>query len=175
MRKASKRINKKEEITKDVCQKYHCLKRIRQRLNIKFTEEDYEQIVSCIKHSNKLHDRFKLKHIGNQSIRLSIYELIVDNLEPVHVIYDKSRQTIVTVLYITDGQEIYHYIDIFGNKIHIKSELGYNKHWKLKDSKLIIPSEDIQVEKDGAWRIISEGILYDKLFKLVDNQLCEVI
>lgn len=173
MKKASKRIHKKEEITKDVCQKYHCLKRIRQRLKIRFSEEDYDQIVSCIKHT-KSSNRFKLKHIGNQSIRLSMYELIIDDLEPVHIIYDKSRQTIVTVLYITDGIEIYHYRDIFNNKIHIKSELGYNKHWKLKDNQLLIPSEEIIKEND-TWQVISEGILFDKKFKLIDNELCEVI
>ena len=162
MKKASKRIHKKEDITKAVCQRYHCLKRIKERLKISFNEENYEQIVSCIK-NHKDHPIYKLKYITNQSIRLSVYELIIENMEPINVIYDKSRQTIVTVLFPIDGIEIYHYYDIFGNKVQIKSELGYNKHWKFLNDSLIIPEEDLVKEND-IWRVVSEGILFDKKY-----------
>jgi hypothetical protein len=103
-----------------------------------------------------------------------VYELIVGDHEPMNVIYDKSRQTLVTVLFPKDGEEIYHFYDIFGNKVQIKHELGYNQHWKLLNGDLVIPGEETAKEKD-VWHVVSEGIIFDKKFKLIDNELYEVI
>lgn len=173
MKKASKRdISKKLDIGKEQCQKWHCIKRIRQRLQINLSEEQYEHIISCIK-NGKESTLCKLKYLSSQSNRLSVYEITFNGKEPVKVIYDKFRKTIVTILFPEDGKEITHYYDIFGNNINIKHELGYNKFWSYVDGMLQIPSENI-IKKDGYFEVVSEGILFEKRFKMIDNKLYEV-
>lgn len=171
MKKASKRVFKKDDVGKELCQKYHCMKRIKQRLKVVLTEDEYNQIVSVIK-NNKEHPRFKAKYLLNQSKRLSLYELKIDDCVPVNVIYDKFRKTIVTVLFPIDGIPIYYFYDIFNNKINIKDDYGFGNPWRLLPDKLEIAGEEVET-KDGYFEVVSDGILKGKKFKFEYDELCE--
>lgn len=175
MIKASKRNRSLnfQDPGKAVCQMNHALKRIRKRLGIKLTEEQYSHIVSCIKNS-KESDICKLTYLKSQSKRLAVYEIIFEGYEPVNLIYDKFRKTIVTVLFPTDAIEINYYYDIFNNKVNVKHDLGYNKYWWIDDGELIIDSEIVVYENDY-YEVKSEGTLNGKRFKFDGESLYEVM
>src|SRR5512138_1159016 len=138
MKKLSKRGKKPlADVDKKECQKGHFINRIRRRLKITLTDNDIDQLVSCIK-NQKNTDRYKIKYLEKQSNRVVVYELTIDDKEPVNILYDKFRHMIVTVLFKEDGDTIYHYYDIFGNKIKVKQEYGYSRFWKMIDGQLQI-------------------------------------
>lgn len=157
---------------KGECQKLHFMRRFRERLGIHLTEEQYYEIISCIK-NDKTHRLFTIKRIGEQSRRLHIYEIQIPEKEPMDILYDVDREAIVTVLNKKDGDAIYHYYDVFNNKLQIKEHFGYGG-WKMLDGMLTIPDEEI-VQKNGYFEIVSEGVLKDRRFKYINNELIEVM
>lgn len=173
MRKLSKRTFEKEDVDKQQCQMWHCLKRIKQRLGIKLTDEQYAHIVSCIK-NNKPCSLGTIKYVKAQSKRLDVYELTFTGYEPVTTIYDKFRKVIVTVYFPSDGEEICFYYDFFKNKVNVKHDLGYNKFWRMLDGELMIPNETVLHLEGDFYRVTSEGTLEGKLFKFEYGELHEV-
>lgn len=177
MKKASKRDTWKDtnytDNGKENSQRIHCIKRIKERIGLKITDQDYEHIVSCIR-NDKESDMFKYKFVRPQSNRLSIYEITFTGKIPVNVVYDKQRKTIVTVLYQNDSILIDFYYDIFNNKISLKHDLGYNTGWSINGDILLIPSEKTE-KKEDVWEVVSEGLLFEKRFKLDNYNLVEVM
>lgn len=155
------------------CSRWHFFKRLKERLGVKITDEQYDHITSCIK-NEKPCNLCKLRYLYDQSNRLMVWELIFPDKVPINVIYDKQRKVIVTMLFQQDGLELNFYYDVFKNKISIKHELGYNIPWRIKDDVLEIPSETV-IFKDGFYEVVSEGLLFEKRFKLIDDTLCEVM
>jgi hypothetical protein len=173
MKKLSKTNKVKDEIDKRECQAGHFIKRVRQRLGVIITDEQYEHLVSCIKNTKET-SLCQLKYLRNQSQRLMVFEMIFTGCEPMNVIYDCHRKAIVTVLFQSDDTEINHYYDVHNNKIMVKHNLGYNKMWAIRDNMLAIPNETINFI-NGIWEVISEGILQGKRFKLDNDDLIEVM
>lgn len=163
MKKLSQRANDKFRLDpgKAKCQGWHAAKRAKERTGIRLTEQLSKEIVSCIK-KNKEHNDFKLSFVESQSKRLSVYEIVFTGKNPVNLVYDNFRNTIVTFLYPEDAFNVYHFYDVFGNKVSVKNE--YGKIWKLKDNVLDIPGETVEYA-DGVWTVI-EGVLKDKRFKI---------
>jgi hypothetical protein len=179
MIKASKRDNWKSldylDNGKENSLMLHSLKRIRERLGLRLTKSDYSHIVSVIK-NNKISEKFQYEYKGKQSNRLDIYELIFLNKVPVDILFDKDRNSIVTVLYQREGdiQEISYFYDVFNNKIQLKHTYGYNQGWKIDGTKLMIPSETTHWNGEH-WEVTSEGQLEGKRFKLDNEHLIEVM
>lgn len=162
-----------DDIDKRDCQAGHFIKRMRQRLGITITEEQFEHLVSCIKNERES-PLCQMKYLRNQTIRLMVWELIFPNCDPVNVIYDCHRKAVVTILFQNDEIEVSHYYDVFNNKVNVKHTLGYNRMWAIKDNMLAIPNETIKF-CNGIWEVISEGILTGKRFKLDNDTLIEVM
>lgn len=175
MKKLSKRMNIKtfEDPGKQYCQMLHAKKRAKQRLGIDLTESLVAQIVSCIK-KQKNGINFSLKWLEYQSRRLSVYEIIFENTTPVKLIYDRFRSSIVTFLFPEDYDYIYHYIDIFNNKINLKNVIG--KIGKIKNDNLYLPGETVIYNEEKQSWYVSEGNLKDKTFIINEcNELQEII
>lgn len=177
MKKASKRDTWKEtnytDPGKTFTQKLHCIRRIRERLGIVLSEQDYEHIVACIKNEKKS-TQFAYTYVRSQTSRLDIYEIVFEGKVPVNIIYDKHRKTIVTILFQSDDMSIDFYYDVFNNKVNLKHDLGFNKGWCLDGENLMIPSEIVE-KKEDYWEVVSDGILKEKRFKFDNNSLVEVM
>ena len=117
MKKPSRcNTHKKLDPGKSQCQLWHFKKRIRERLRINLTDEIIEQIISCIKKKKENND-FSLRYLEKQSNTRILYEIVFNGKNPVNIVYDSNRGSVVTVLFPEDAQNIYHYYDIFHNKI----------------------------------------------------------
>lgn len=177
MVKSSKRDSWKEtnygDNGKENSQRLHCIKRIRERVGIILTDQEYDHIVSCIRNEKKS-DHFRIDYVRPQTNRLDIFEITFNGKEPVDVVYDKQRKTIVTVLFQNESETIDFYYDVFNNKVNLKHDLGFNRGWTKTDGKLEIPSEIVE-KKDGCWEVVSEGILFGKRFKFDNHNLVEVM
>lgn len=170
MKKASRdaRSSKfKSDPGKQKCQEWHAKKRARERLGIDLTDELTAQIISCIK-KEKENPLFKIRWIEDQSKRVGHYELTFEGKEPVMLVYDRFRSTIVTFLFPEDAQNVYHFYDIFSNKVSLKHEIG--KIGKLEGDSLAIPGETFEYV-NGKW-YCTEGLLEGRVFKL--NQYGEL-
>ena len=169
---SKKRSVKSIDPGKENCQKWHFIKRIRERLGIRLTDNDYDHIISAIK--NKKECNFcEIKYIGMQSNRLAIYEFKFGK-DIFNALYDKARQSLVTVLFQIEGITITKYYDVFNNNVNIKHDLGYNCGWVLNGDMLEIPSETV-VKKDDYWEVVSDGLLNGKKFKYDESNLYEVM
>jgi hypothetical protein len=179
MIKASKRDNWKSlaylDNGKDDSQRKHCLRRLRERIGVRLSESDYDHVISCIK-NDKISEKFEYQYVGEQSNRVSIYEIKFQGKVPVNVLYDKDRKTIVTILFQTDDNvtEITSFYDVFNNKVNVKHTYGYNKGWRIEGDRLEIPAEVTKWE-NGYWEVISEGQLQGKRFKIDNEHLIEVM
>lgn len=158
---------------KENCSRWHFNKRLKERLGLKLSDADYDHIVSSIK-NEKPCNLCKLRYLYDQSNRLMVWELTFPDQVPVNVIYDKQRKVIVTLLFQQDGLELNFYYDVFKNKVSLKHDLGFNAPWRVKDNELSIPSETV-VFKNDVYEVVSEGTLFEKRFKLIDDTLCEVM
>jgi len=167
-----KQTMKKIDPGKSLCQNWHSKKRAKERLGIILTDELTDQIIACIKDSNKKNDLFEIEFIEEQSNRLKHYFIKFANKEPIKIVYDCFRKTIVTFLYDQDESLIHHYYDFFNNKVSTKHTFG--KVWNLKGKKLDIPGEDVYYNVNGDYWYVKEGILKDKYFQLINNQIVEI-
>lgn len=161
MRKPSRASSIKLDPGKQKCQQWHAKKRARERLGIHLSNDLIDQIVSAIK-KNKENDNFRLKFVEFQSKRLMVYDIVFTDKEPVKLVYDRMRETIVTFLYPEDASNVYHYYDKFGNKVNLKHECG--KIGQLIGDDLIIPGETIVYEQNQ-WTV-TDGILKGKRFEI---------
>lgn len=173
MKKPSRhdRFAKKLDPGKSQCQFYHAKKRAKERLGINYTDELNSQIISCIRNNQKENETFSVTFLENQSNRLKLYQLKIKTGKTINLVYDSFRSQVITFLFPEDAKNIYHYYDIFNNKINIKNDFG--KIWKLKDTNLEIPGETVTYN-NGIWSI-TDGILQGKRFKLEDDELIEII
>lgn len=174
MKKLSKTVKEKyEPLGKTITMRYHFFKRLRERMRIKLTDQDYEHIISCIKNTKPC-NICSIRYLHSQSLRLKVFELHFPDCVPVNVIYDCQRKELVTVLFQEDGIEINFYYDVFKNKISLKFDLGYNVPWRIIENQLLIPNETVKFEND-IYEVISEGILFEKRFKLDKDTLVEIM
>lgn len=162
---------KKNSLEKSKCQMWHAKKRAKERLGINYTDEFNAQIISCIRNNQKENETFSVTFLENQSNRLKLYQLKIKTGKTINLVYDSFRSQVITFLFPEDAKNIYHYYDIFNNKINIKNDFG--KIWKLKDTNLEIPGETVTYN-NGIWSI-TDGILQGKRFKLEDDELIEII
>lgn len=156
---------------KKQCQKWHARKRAKERLGINYTEELNSQIISCIKNEGKKSSEFSVKYIESQSNRLHVYELKLKNGKLINLVYDCFRNQVITFLFPEDFQNIYHYYDIFMNKISTKHDFG--KIWQLDGTTLEIPGETV-VYGGKVWEV-TDGTLKGKRFTLDQGELLECI
>lgn len=174
MKKISQTIKKKnKDCDKDLLQRYHFIKRMRERLQIKITDMDYDHIVSSIK-NEKPCNLCKIEYKGNQSQRLMVFELTFPNIIPVDVIYDCKRKTLVTVLFQMDAIEVSYYYNVFKNRVNLKHDYGIDRPWSIQDDKLIIPNEELEYHEKYC-EVVSEGLFKGKRFKIDNNQVYEVM
>ena len=166
-----KKIQKQPDPGKRQCQSWHAKKRAKERLGIKLSDDEIKQISTAIR-TGEAYDAFEVEYVKDQSHRLKVFKLKYRDLLPVNVVYDKFRKTIVTFLYETDYIEIYHYYDIFQNKISTKHKFG--KIWYLKDGELDIPGETLKKLNENRW-IVIDGVLKDRIFEYENENLCEVM
>jgi hypothetical protein len=171
--KKPSRVNnniKKIDPGKTQCQFWHCKKRAKERLGINYTEELNSQIVSCIKNNQKENPNFSVKYLESQSNRLNVYELNLKG-KIINLVYDVFRHQVITFLFKEDFKNIYHYYDIFMNKVSTKHDFG--KIWKLDGADLEIPGETI-VYENNIWEV-TDGVLKGKRFKLDHDEILETI
>jgi hypothetical protein len=147
-----KKISRRNQTTfvdpgKAHCQKLHAKRRAKQRAGIDLSDQLKEHIVACIKKQKESAD-FKLQYVESQSKRLDMFEITFPGKEPVNFVYDRFRGTIVTFLYPEDACNVYHYYDIFKNKVNVKATFG--QIWKLKGETLEIPGE-VVTYSNGVW------------------------
>jgi hypothetical protein len=164
---------KKLDPGKEKCQLWHSMKRCRERLGFRLTEALFEQLVAIIK-SGQNTDLISVKFKEKQSNRLSMYSVSLKDVKPFNIIYDKQRKTIVTFLYPEDDKLIYHYIDVFGNRMPTKEITG--KFWRYDKDKqeLTIEGEDITKVSENKWLCghnlknmileYKEGFLYEMMY-----------
>lgn len=166
---------KKRKNDKALCQKWHCVKRFRQRVGIELDDNLYERITNGIKKSQSVVGDVSLKFLRNQTRRLGVYEVLFPNKDPVQVIYDRQRNTIVTVLESHEENvvEITKFIDLFGNIINVKHDLGYSRYWRLISGQLKIIGETIFYHEDGLFEI-TDGMLKGRKFKHDGEVLYEI-
>lgn len=157
---------------KGQCQMWHFKKRLRERLGIKISDDDYKRIVSVLK-NGKEDETYSFKYIHRQSQRLKVYELTIKGYEPVEIIYDNNRKQIITVMFPTDGKEFNSYYDVFNNKINIRDKFGLNFGWKYDDGQLKIPNAT--VVKNGDIFECTEGHVKGMRFKVDNDALVEVM
>ena len=167
-----KNLIKKSDPGKSYCQTLHVKKRAKERLGIILTDELIDQIISCIRDKNKTNELFTIEFLELQSKRLKHYSIKFKDKEPVKVVYDCFRKTIVTFLFEQDETLIHHYYDIWGNKVSTKHEFG--KVWQLKGLNLYIPGEDVYYNIEHTCWVVREGILKNKYFKLIEGYLTEI-
>lgn len=172
MRKPSRCTHHLRKISteKSLCQFWHAKKRAKERLGIDYTDELNAQIISCIRNNQKYHKDFSIEYIENQSNRLKVYNLNI-KAKNINLVYDSFRNQVITFLFQEDSINIYHYYDIFRNKISTKHNFG--KIWKLKDTNLDIPGETV-IYDNGIWSV-TDGVLQGKQFKLENNEIIEII
>lgn len=163
---------KKIDPGKKQCQNFHARKRAKERLGIKLTDELTDQIVSCIKNEEKKNDLFEVEFLEEQSKRIKHYLIKFKGKDPVKVVYDCHRKTIVTFLFNQEEDLIHHYIDIFGNRISTKHDFG--KTWALKEKDLVIPGEEVIYDDENDCWFVQEGTLKNKYFRLIDEFLTEI-
>lgn len=137
---------KRSGVDKATCQKWHCLKRMRERLRVPMSEERYGQIVSAIldcQSRRKPRDDVSVKHLRNQTARVSEFEVKLEE-SPVRFIacFDRQRQTIATILFPTDECQIdlHQYRDYFGNTVNARLEYGKYFTLNTEEKKLSIPA-----------------------------------
>jgi hypothetical protein len=99
-----------------------------------------------------------------------MYGVTMNGVDPFNLIYDRSRDTIVTFLYPEDSQNVYHFYDIFGNKVSVKHEFGHI--WKMAQGELTIPGEAVERLGEDFWMVSLNGS--DRLFRMQENELVEV-
>jgi len=170
MLKSSKRSNEKRiDPGKKSCQVAHARKRAKERLGI-ISPDILAEITSCIKHQTQS-EKFSIEYDSDQSKRIKVYQIKMNDWKyPVRVIYDKFRHSIVTFLYNEDSTDIYHYYDIFKNKISTKHDFG--RIWKLNGEVLDIPGEEVKYLGNEEW-VVEEGTLKSRKFKLCENEIFE--
>ena len=82
-----------KRIGKELRQKKHGKRRLRERFGISLSDRDYEDLVNKIQND-------ETTYVEKQSCRISVFDVkLLD--EVVRVVYDKSRKTIVTALFPT--------------------------------------------------------------------------
>lgn len=77
-------------MTKAQAQRIHATKRAEERYGMTLTRDMHHQLVKMIQSG-------KSTVIERQSLRVSVHELMIED-EPVRVVYDRIRKTIVTFL-----------------------------------------------------------------------------
>ena len=161
----------KHRVSKDECQMYHAMGRAYNRLNLELDEGKYKRLVSAIR-EERSSDDIEVNFVENQSNRLSMYNVRLSGADtgPFNVIYDRMRDTVVTFLYPEEAQNIYHFYDIFGNKVSVKHEFGHI--WKMTEGELHVPGEVVNKLGEDFWMVSLNGS--DRLFRIVENELTEV-
>jgi hypothetical protein len=163
---------KKLVVDKEKCQIWHAMKRAKERLGFRLTEELFAQMVSVIK-NGKTTDKLSAQFLEKQSRRCSLYQLNLKPYKPFNVVYDNSRQTIVTFLFQEDEKLIYHYYDVFGNRVATKEVTG--KYWRYNpDTKqLKIDGEELTPIGENKW---STGYnLSNMILEMKDGHLCQAM
>jgi hypothetical protein len=161
--------NKARTMDKKDSLKLHAKKRCRERCGITLDESCYSLVLRAI-HGEKINGldvKFKIQ----QSSRIFHYTIKFGNMvQQYGVVYDKSRDVIVTFLPIDekDGSPFYHYTNWIGNVINIKDAHGISL--KLQDGELTGPYLNITKLKETDWYI--EDI--NKTLQLRDNKLYEI-
>lgn len=159
----------KPYVDKKMCQYWHIKKRAKERLRLDLTKELYDKIVNLIK-NNQSTDDIKVTFKDKQSNRLFVYSITMKGYGKFDIIYDKSRASLVTILFEEKMKKIYHYIDVFGNKTPT-CEL-YGKFWKYDSDKdeLYIECEEVIKKAPFTWEVnnrifelCEDGTLYEKL------------
>jgi hypothetical protein len=158
----------KPYVDKKMCQYWHIKKRAKERLRLDLTKELYDKLVNMIK--NNISDaNIKIEFKEKQSNRLSVYSIALTGYGKFNIIYDKTRNSLVTILFEEKTRKIYHYIDVFGNKIPTSDLNG--KFWKYdtENDDLTIECEEVIKKTHYTWEInnrlfelFDDGILYEK-------------
>jgi len=157
------------KIDKKQCQTWHCVKRAKERLGIALTERDISEIVNSAI-DEKPSDRFKLTFVEAQSNRVSVFKLEFDSIS-INCVIDIHRRSIVTFLF--DSKEIktiYHYYDIFNNKINVSTITKKFWSFNTETNELIIPFEEVLTV--GNQYIVQP---MNKVFEFDNGDLIEVI
>jgi hypothetical protein len=174
MKRQTRTPYKRDSVEKSVCQYFHCRKRAKERLGIDLQRPLYDKMVSAIRESRfeNADNEFKIKFIENQSKRLKLFSIEMKGTEPLNAVYDCFRKTIVTFLFKEENTKyIYHYIDVFGNKINLKSEVGCI--WRLiKDNgevDLVSNFHEFEKISNESWFCVD----LNKIFDLKNGELEE--
>jgi elongation factor P--beta-lysine ligase len=83
-------MRRRKETEKERAERIHAERRFIERVGIDLTQNLHELLVSQIK-------KGKLKFVERQSVRVTLWETELNGIT-VHLVYDKKRKQIVTVL-----------------------------------------------------------------------------
>ena len=119
------KYTKRTGLDKGECQYRHAAKRMRERIGIALSEDQYNELVACIKNPSKAEDKgIIVKFNEEQTNRVHEYTVTIPGNEPFLVVYDAYRDKIVT--FLNQPPEgvvtIYRFYDQFGNIRSTKEE-----------------------------------------------------
>lgn len=141
--------NTKGMTDKADCQKWHCMKRIRERFGLQLAESRYIQLINSIQDPEYGQDKgITVEFIRKQSNRVYEFRVKMDECsEEFIACYDVDRKTMVTVLFpLGDGiHTIHQYFDYFGNTVNARTEYGRYFELDLNKNELSIPSTDTEL------------------------------
>ena len=159
----------KNRSCKKDAQMAHAKLRSKERLGFILTEDKRIAIHKAINGQEVTGINVKFK--ADQSRTKKLYTIYINHLKKMFdLIYDSERDVIVTFLPHSNIVTVYHYFDIFGNKINIKEKHGT----PLVFDGGVMGSDYLKVEKlaHDKWHIKE----WDKTFVMTDRgNLQEII
>jgi hypothetical protein len=150
VKKASKRVHTQQPTDKGTCQLYHAKRRARERIGFNLSDERYALLVHYIK-EGKSDDDICVQFLSRQSKRVRKYSIKIKGIAEFNVLFDRDRNSIVTLLFPEVDQQLSHYIDVFGNSISLRDAFGYA--WTIHDGVLCVPTEDVTVIGPDEWEV----------------------
>lgn len=141
--------NTKGMTDKADCQKWHCMKRIRERFGIQLDNTRYIQLINAIQDPTYGKDKgIEVEFIRKQSNRVLEFRIkMIECSDEFTACYDTDRKTMVTVLFpLEEGlHTIHQFIDHFGNTVNARTEYGRYLELDINKKELKIPSTDTEL------------------------------
>ena len=146
----------------------HAKYRAKKRAKIILTDERHAAIIKAIQGEQVEGITVKFKESQSQSRK--VYTIWFENLGKIFdLIYDAERKSLITFLPHDGSCMVYGYYDVFGNKINIKADYGFNM--KFDGGVLTCAYLDIEMLDFDRWYIKD----WDKVLVMKDGSLHEIM